>query len=53
MIRALRLFAGEGARPLTIIGAGHEQSLTRAEAPPVLQASALGITPNLTMMMNQ
>jgi hypothetical protein len=34
----LRCFAGKGARPLTITGAGHEQSPTHAEAPPLLQA---------------
>ena len=34
----LWLFTGEGARPLTITGASHEQSPTCVEAPPLLQA---------------
>jgi hypothetical protein len=33
-----RLFVGEGTRPLTITGAGHEQSPTHAKVPPLLQA---------------
>jgi hypothetical protein len=31
-----QLFVGEGTRPLTITRAGHEQSPTQAEAPPLL-----------------